>query len=238
VWKSKSELFKLKGIFVCMKKYPKVSNFILISIFISSCTSRNFVVAPSFTSVDKITLLEPGQNLNEVNGKLNVEPYDIVSGGDIFLCYYNYRLLERKIPIANSNKNRSINDVDSLNLSSELSQTTGIKFYTEWKKLFVFFKDGKLVSFITSDGLNDANYLMLVNGSIKLLSENDLDFSHFSKNSNFNLSGQVNNSNNNSNKDRDIIENILFPINYKKEFDFKRKDNKVKNSNLNLRLFK
>ena len=114
MWKSKSELFKLKGIFVCMKKYPKVSNFILISIFISSCTSRNFVVAQSFTSVDKITLLEPGQNLNEVNGKLNVEQYDIVSGGDIFLCYYNYRLLERKIPIANSNKNRSINDVDSL----------------------------------------------------------------------------------------------------------------------------
>ena len=221
-----------------MKKHPKISNFILISIFISSCTSRNFVVAPTFTSVDKITLLEPGQNLNEVNGKLSVEPYDIVSGGDIFLCYYNYRLLERKIPIANSNKNRSINDVDSLSLSSELSQTKGIKFYTEWKKLFVFFKDGKLVSFITSDGLNDANYLMLVNGSIKLLSENDLDFSHFSKNSNFNLSGQVNNSNNNSNKDRDIIENILFPINYKKEFDFKRKDNKVKNSNLNLRLFK
>ena len=56
---------------------------------------------------------------------------------------------------------------------------TGAKFYTEWKKLYVFFKDGKLASFITSDGLKDANYLMLVNGSIKLLSENDLDFSHF-----------------------------------------------------------
>ena len=106
---------------------------------------------------------------------LNVEPYDIVSGGDIFLCYYNYRLLERKIPIANSNKNRSINDLDSQSLNSELSQITGAKFYTEWKKLYVFFKDGKLASFITSDGLKDANYLMLVNGSIKLLSD-DLVF--------------------------------------------------------------
>ena len=40
-------------------------------------------------------------HLSTVNDKLYVEPYDIVSGGDIFLCYYNYRLLERKIPIAN-----------------------------------------------------------------------------------------------------------------------------------------
>ena len=148
---------------------------LLIALVISSCTSRNFVVAPSFTNVQKISSLEKDQNLQEVNNLLNVEPYDIVSGGDIFLCYYNYRLLERKIPIANSNKNRSINDLDSQSLNSELSQITGAKFYTEWKKLYVFFKDGKLASFITSDGLNDANYLMLVNGSIKLLSEKDLD---------------------------------------------------------------
>ena len=211
----------------------------LIALMISSCTSRNFVVAPSFTNVQKISSLEKDQNLQEVNNLLNVEPYDIVSGGDIFLCYYNYRLLERKIPIANSNKNRSINDLDSQSLNSELSQMTGAKFYTEWTKLYVFFKDGKLASFITSDGLKDANYLMLVNGSIKLLSENDLDFSHFSKNSNINLSGQINqNSSNNLDKDRDIIENMLFPVQYNKEFEFSRENNKIKNSDVKLRLFK
>ena len=80
---------------------------------------------------------------------------------------------------------------------------------------------------------------MLVNGSIKLLSENDLDFSHFSKNSNINLSGQINqNSSNNLDKDRDIIENMLFPVQYNKEFEFSRENNKIKNSDVKLRLFK
>ena len=145
---------------------------ILISSLIS-CSQSRFIVAPAFTSVDKISKISQGDDLDKVNSLLGIGPYDIVYLNDNdFLCYYNYRILERKMNIDNSNKNRKANK--DKHLSSELSQTFGTPFYTEWKKLYVSFSNGSLSHYISDTGMERANYIQLVEGMITLLNKKDL----------------------------------------------------------------
>jgi hypothetical protein len=234
----------------------KILYVLLAVLLFQSCSRNNYIVAPPFTSVNKVFLLEKGENLKAVNEKLGLEPFDIVNGGgDVLLCYYNYRVLERRIAILNPNDRKDDADANDLNMSSEKGQLYGEDFYTEWKRLYVFFEKGKMASYITSDGLKDANYITLVNGTIKLLTDNDLNFSHFSKVSNGanvlpsqvpavkqennkkpvdqNLStGSVSEE-----KDRDIINNILFPVHHPIDFEKKNRAKKINNSGFKLRIF-
>ncbi len=200
---------------------------------IQSCSRNNFVVAPPFTNVKKITQLTKGMTIAEVSTTLGIDPYDVVYTNETeSLCYFNYRILDRKIPVLNSIDSQTESQIDSLNLSSDVSQVYGKKFYSEWKKLYVSFKEGKLINFITSTGLSEANYILLVNGQIKLLSKKDLEFSHFSKPNTLIYgapsTGTGTGANATStNKDYDAIENLLLPLNYdgtfKKNTESKKK---------------
>jgi len=186
-------------------------------LILESCANKNFLIAPTFTNVKKISTLQLGQSLNEVNQVLGIYPYDVMtlSEGDL-ICQYKYRIMERKIPISNKNEFHRFSESDSLSLSSELAQTYGKVFYTDWKDLYVSFKGGKLVSYTSTSGLERANYIMLVNGTIKLLKEKPLEYSHFSENNMFGLN-QLNLDSKGSNngfdsKDRNIVNQILFPL--------------------------
>ena len=147
---------------------------------ITSCSQSKFVVAPPFTDVEKISKIEAGQTIDDVHEKLGIKPYDVLylNDGD-YMCYYNYRLLDRKINIDNSTKNR--NNGAGATLASELSQTTGELFYSEWRKIYINFQNGKLTDYVTDAGLEDANYIQLVNGAIRLLSKEDLQMENFYK---------------------------------------------------------
>lgn len=150
----------------------------VFGILFSSCSQSKFVVAPPFTDVEKISKIESGQSVDDVNKKLGIKPYDVLylkDGG--LMCYYNYRLLDRKINIDNSTKNR--NSGSGATLSSKISQKVGEPFYTEWRRIYVNFQDGKLTNYVTDAGLEDANYIQLVNGTIRLLSKEDLSMENF-----------------------------------------------------------
>ncbi len=198
---------------------------------IQSCSKNNFVVAPPFTNVKKITQLIKGMTFEEVSKTLGIDPYDVVYTNETeSLCYYNYRILDRKIPVLNSTDSQTDSQIDSLNLSSDAAQVYGKKFYSEWKKLYVSFKDGKLINFISSTGLSEANYILLVNGQIKLLSKKDLEFSHFAKPNTLIYGAPSTGTGANAtstNKDYDAIENLLLPLNYdgtfKKNTESKKK---------------
>lgn len=150
-----------------------------------SCSSSRFVVAPPFTSVNNISNLKTGQTFEEVNQVLGIPAYDILySSGKDFLCFYNYRILDRKINIdAPSAHNTLMSTVHEESLSSEKAQITGEAFYSEWRRVYINFKDGKVSHYITNAGLQGANYIALINGTIKLLNEKPVEYSHFSKNS-------------------------------------------------------
>ena len=183
-----------------------------LSVSILGCSKKTFVVAPPFTDVKKILNLHDGMSIDDVNKNLGIEPYDVLflSGGG-GVCYYNYRLKDRKINISNTNDFHDLSsESKDKNLSSEKAQTYGSTFYSEWKKLYCTFKEGKLTDFVSITGVEDANYLLLVNGSIKLLSTKPLEYSHFSKLTPNYINGEAKVTP--ETKDRDIIDGILFPL--------------------------
>lgn len=185
-------------------------------LLLESCANKNFLVAPTFTNVKKIASLQLGQSLNEVNQALGIYPYDVIalSEGDL-ICQYKYRIMERKIPLSNRGEFHRFSEADSLSLSSELAQTYGKVFYTDWKDLYVSFQNGKLVSYTSTSGLERANYIMLVNGTIKLLKDKPLEYSHFTENNSYVLpwsNGENVKLPSSDGKDRDILNRILFPL--------------------------
>lgn len=182
-----------------------------VSLIMFSCAQSKFVVAPPFTDVEKITKLEVGQSKEKVNEVLGIMPYDILYLNDGNVVYFfNYRLLDRKIGIDNSRENIEKN---AKTLSSKESQTKGDIFYSHWKRLYICFKNNSLTHFVTDTGLEDANYLELVNGTIKLLNSKNLELNNFYVPSNVVISNSSasNVSNSVENKSLDI-EKLLFPL--------------------------
>jgi hypothetical protein len=182
-----------------------------VSLIMFSCAQSKFVVAPPFTDVEKITKLEVGQSKEKVNEVLGITPYDILYLNDGNVVYFfNYRLLDRKIGVDNSRENIEKN---AKTLSSKESQTKGDSFYSHWKRLYICFKNNTLTNFISDTGLEDANYLELVNGTIKLLNSKNLELNNFYEPSNVIISNPSasNVSNSLENKSLDI-EKLLFPL--------------------------
>ena len=161
-----------------MKKLNLIYTLILCGFLITSCSRSRFIVAPPFTDIEKISTIKTGQSKDEVNKALGIQPYDLLylNEGD-FLCYYNYRLVGRKVNIDNSQKNRTKGSGETL--SSNKAQTAGEPFYTEWKKIYINFKNGKLTHYTTDAGLRNSNYIQLVNGTIKLLNKDELKLDNF-----------------------------------------------------------
>ena len=83
-----------------MKKFNLIYTLILSGFLITSCSRSRFIVAPPFTDIEKISTIETGQSKDEVNKALGIQPYDLLylNEGD-FLCYYNYRLVGRKVNV-------------------------------------------------------------------------------------------------------------------------------------------
>lgn len=191
----------------------------LVLVMISAgCNMSKFVVAPPFTDVEKIGKVEIGKAYDEVNQTLGIKPYDVLYLNDgNQLCYYNYRLLERKISVANSRKKAARS---SDNLSSQVAQTFGEPFYTEWKRLYINFIDGKVAYFTTDSKLKNANYIALVNGTIKLLNSTDLKLDHFYSSSYNTVYGENGNIilSEDTQKENLDIEKILFPLKYNGSF--------------------
>ena len=150
----------------------------LVIFLSSSCSQSKFIVAPPFTDVEKISKIELGQSKEQVNDILGISPYDVLylNGGNQ-VCFYNYRLLDRRLTIDNSKNN--IENGPGTTLSSQQGQTSGVPFYSEWKRIYVNFKNGIVEHYTTDAGLEDANYIGLVNGTIKLLNSKSLELKNF-----------------------------------------------------------
>lgn len=212
-----------------MKKINFIVLFSLIGLVLSSCSQSKFIVAPPFTDVEKISKIEIGQTKEDVNKTLGISPYDILylTDGD-YMCYFNYRLVDRKINIDNSNKNR--NEGSGATLSSQEAQTKGEPFFTEWRRVYVNFTDGKVSHYTTDAGLEDANYIQLVNGTIKLLNKEDLKLANFYQYQNQGGGITINNESTGDNSSETIdLDKILFQLKLNGKFkktDSPRKNNK------------
>ena len=211
-----------------MKKLNLTTSFLISIVVLTtvSCIQSKFIVAPPFTNVEKLSNIEIGQTKDDVNKALGIQPYDLLYLNEgSFLCYYNYRLVGRRVNIDNSIKNRN---GGSDHMSSNKSQTHGEPFYTEWKKVYVNFKDGKVTHYTTDAGLRNSSYIQLVNGTIKLLDKKDLKLENFYESSissgvNINTKGSIEGS---STESIDF-DKILFQLKRNGEFKSDKKRSTV-----------
>lgn len=191
---------------------------VLIGMLFTGCSQSKFVVAPPFTNVDKISKIETGQSKEDINTTLGIKPFDILYLNDgNFMCYYNYRLEERRINIDNSSKNRDTGS--GATLSSDEAQTAGEPFYTEWRRVYINFKDGKVTHYTTDAGLRGANYIQLVNGTIRLLNKQELKIENFYAQSVYKSDININSQ---SGQNHDVesidVEKVLFQLKYNGKF--------------------
>ncbi len=141
----------------------------MMSVFVIGCSQQKFVVAPPFTDMSRINTLKEGMSKEEVVSALQIQPFDLYfveAKNEVYV--FNYRLKERRIPVTNrSTYVEQGTEMLNENMNSEVSQREGVTFYTEWRKLYVSFKDGKMISAITDSGREDGNNLVILKKAIE-----------------------------------------------------------------------
>ena len=142
---------------------------ILISIFCIGTLISNFTSCKSikittqvakFVSVEKLYQLQLNSSLIQVISILGCKPYNILSNRvDGYTIYtYKYKLVERQ--------------VDPKLINSRGGETIGTEVYNGREKtVFLFFKEDKLVTFVTTEGRKDSPKLIMLNNTLYTISK-------------------------------------------------------------------
>lgn len=153
-----------------MKK-AKLHTLILAStLVLGSCA---VYVAPPFTNVMQISQVKPNMKIKQVVDVLGIEPYDIyhIEESGAMLATFNYRLKKRIMRVNTLNQDEYVRET-----TNENSQTAGDLYYEkEYKTLHVLFnKDGEVTSYITSDGIDESNLIVITGNTIKYANDKDV----------------------------------------------------------------
>jgi hypothetical protein len=154
-----------------MNNTIKILGIALVFVF-TSCSQNKYIVAPSFTDVSKISALKKGMSISDVNKTLGISPYDMYVSDDGYSIFtYNYRLKERRIPVDHDQTfiDKQEGDPTAKSINSEEAQNYGVDYYTDPKRIFVSFKEDKLFSVISEDGLQKASQIIAITGSLAVL---------------------------------------------------------------------
>jgi hypothetical protein len=133
------------------------------------CASRTGWIAPPYTNVERILNVQPGMTISDVNLTLGIDPYDVyyIYSDGSFILVYNYRLKYRMMDEST---------IDKETIRNERSQTVGEPIYRDYSsRLYVKFKDNIVQSLITDAGKENAEYILLVENNIQLLTAHELD---------------------------------------------------------------
>lgn len=118
-------------------------------------TGCKTVQTAKFASVETVMDLKVNSTLPEVISLLGSKPYNVYSNQvDGYTIYaYKYKLVERK--------------VNPKLVNSRGGEVTGTEVYSgKEHDLYLFFKDGKLESYITNDGRKDSPSLIMLNNTL------------------------------------------------------------------------
>jgi len=130
-------------------------------------------VAPPFTNIMQISQVKPSMKFKQVVDLLGVEPYDIyhIEQSGAMLTTFNYRLKKRIMKVNTLNR-----DEFTRQTTNENSQTAGDLYYEkDYKTLHVLFnKEGEVTSFITSDGIDYSNLIVITGNTIRFANEKDV----------------------------------------------------------------
>lgn len=137
----------------------------LAALFLASC---NKWIAPQYTNTEDIYSLREGMSVKDVSRKLNIEPYDVhYLIDDHMILEYNYRIKKRSMNISGDHNKKDA-------AHNESSQTAGEIWYDDPSVVYVHFEDGKMISYITQQGVKDGEFLMLDQNNISVITKDEL----------------------------------------------------------------
>lgn len=146
---------------------------ILLALLASALFSCSYNIAPPFTSVDKITNLKPGMTISQVNQTLGNNPYNILYGDQAGeqIITYRYRRADRRAKLPSG--------TDALDyVHKPISQIDGEKWYNndDVAEIKVRFREGKMVSLISNEGLRKSRSTLLTDYDIQFIDKNELSY--------------------------------------------------------------
>lgn len=146
-------------------KFKNAGIFVVLFTTLWSCKTSITSYSPYYTEPIKVSQLQKGMNLQEVNNLLGVEPFDVYfTGDDCKIIAYKYRLKYRTYKA--SLKKRGFNTLES--------QTGGKEYYDKPNTVYVYFVDNKMTSLISDEGLKESAYIITDNNTLKLISKENL----------------------------------------------------------------
>jgi hypothetical protein len=112
----------------------RILQIILIALVFSSCSN---IIIPYYTTVDKITSVNPGMSKEKVVATLGIEPYEIFHGieGGCEIHQFKYKHKEVGHGTLNS-----------------YSNTSGAEKFVDPSNVYVYYRDGKVESLVTDEG--------------------------------------------------------------------------------------
>ena len=132
------------------------------ALLITSCAK---MVAPPYSTVEKIVKVNNGMTSSEVSSTLGIPPFDVyhMAGDGSTIHVYWYKVKERK------NKGCSLLMRDFY--SKEENLTVGNAHYTKEQRVYVLFQNGKVTSLVTDAGLENSVDLLVANNTIQFVSK-------------------------------------------------------------------
>jgi hypothetical protein len=132
-------------------------------------------VAPPFTDVVKISQLKPNMKVKQVIDVLGIEPYDIyyMQETGAQMLSFNYRVKKRIMYVYST-----VNYLEvQRQTSNEESQKSGDLFYDKkYQTVYAMFnKDGDLMSYLTTNGINHGAGLIVNGNTIQYYDEKNIN---------------------------------------------------------------
>ncbi len=155
-----------------MSKTMKIVSALLICVTLASCSRY---IAPPFTDVVKISQLKPNMKVKQVIDVLGIEPFDIYymqETGSQMLSF-NYRVKKRIMYVYNT-----VNYLEvQRQTSNEESQKSGDLFYDKkYQTVYAMFnKEGDLMSYLTTNGINNGAGLIINGNTIQYYDEKNIN---------------------------------------------------------------
>ena len=145
--------------------------YLLVALVFSSCATIQRATYPYFTSVEKMTMLKKGMEIQKVNSILGIDPYDlyVTQEEGVTVALYHYRTKKRRMKLSGN-----FTKADEQKHGSSDGQTAGKDWYDkDEKKVFVLFEDGKMLSLLTDKGRADGEVLLMVNNNLKYITKKE-----------------------------------------------------------------
>ena len=138
-----------------------------------SSSQVSTVQVAKFASVENLCLLNLNSTLDDVISILGSKPYNVLSSQvDGYTIYtYLYKLVERNV-------NPGL-------INQKGGETSGMEVYNEQlHTVFLFFKNNKLESFITSDGQGNSPMLIMLNNNLYRITKDKITSASNEENTN------------------------------------------------------